>query len=233
LEPLGFNPEGYDHKGYLVLHHPEAGYISLARSIREQRMKSTMIEAKERLRIARTHHGQFLIWLYAKYDLRPGQTTLVQSLTKLVEEYLDQAGVQVDSKQLHAIYENVRRSLKSDDPTPGRRTSLWRLTMPSEPKLIKPFTRKRLLTPRASKGTPVPATAPVPVGGSETPFAARIGSSLSASAVDELRRALALPGDRELLALTHSTLTQLADHVEEEAQYVVSELRTLVSLMEV
>jgi hypothetical protein len=234
LEPLGYRATGYDRRGHLVVQHPEAGYVSIAGTPGNHRdTVNTLLEAKRRLRFARSHHAQFLQYLYEKFEILPGETKIVEmNAQSLLREYLDTNQVTCDRKQFHSVYENARRNM-----TCMRRgaNGQWKIQRPAEPKVQHPYAAERdsaALAPVAPKGTPLPVIAPKAASDAGKAPDADLGG-LSPVVVAELRRVLELPDDRERLVLAQSTASQLADRIEADARHVVAELRALASLLAV
>lgn len=238
LEPLGYKAQGYDDKGSLVVMHPEAGTLAIQTHLRQRSVINVLIEAKRRLRFARSQHGKFLVHLYEKYDIKPGETaTLAVNLQEELRRYLDKSGVVYDRRQFHSVYESVRRNAKC---LQRGTNSLWEIGRPADPVIQKPYANGTLsaasapLAPVAPKGTPLPlivGSAPTRPEGAPTGTMA-LSSRLSPTVVSELRRALEMPDEHERLAIAQMTATQLADRIESEARYVAAELRALASLLE-
>ena len=246
LEPLGYKHKGYDRRGHLVLEHPEAGCISVSGSPGDRRdAANTLAEAKRRLRFAKAHHGQIIFWLWERYDVKPGSTSVVKmQLRDEVRAYLDYRKSACDRKQFHAVYENVRRHLKC--LSRSTKMGTWEITRPAEPKIVRKRAPKATaapmsaasapLAPVAPKGTPLPLLASVAATAALDPSPAAptvLTDTVVATQLNilggELRRILQGPDDR--ITLAHSTITQLADRIELEANQVVAEMRALASLL--
>jgi hypothetical protein len=168
-----------------------------------------LVDAKRRLRFARSHHGKFLQYLYSEYDVQPGQTKVASmNMRDALREYVDAQGIQCDSRQMHAMYENVRRNLTclSRGSSPS-----WEISRPAEASVVKAVSAP--LAPVPPKGTALPL---VPSVAPTEALGARVGA----------------PGD-DLLArfFVKATITQLADRIELESKEIVEELRALAELL--
>lgn len=233
LKPLGFEPDGYDKRGHLIMRHPIAGFVTLSGTPGDARdAANTIAEARRRVRFAHSHHGQFLRWLYDYVDVQPGETKQFSaSLHSLIRDYLAAAQIDTNTKQLHAIYESVRRYLKCVEPhRGGSRPSVWEVARPAAPAALKPASAP-LAAPDV-EGTPVPAepteppTEPlaaspaVPVPGLPDGIAEALAIALAPNA-EHLNRA----------ALAASAIESLIDHLDRSHAQTIAELRSILGVL--
>lgn len=232
LKPMGYEPDGYDKRGHLVMRHDQAGFLTLSGTPGDNRdSANTIAEARRRIRFAYSHHGKFLRWLYDYLELQPGETRQFSaSLHALIRDYLTASQIDTDTKQLHAIYESVRRYLKCIDRGRRGKVSVWEVSRPAAPVAMKPV--KAPSAPAPSVGAPLPPSpSDAPTDALGTPPGTSAGS-LPEPLLTALTAALA-PQEEHLnrAALASGAIESLIEVLERQHVEVVAELRSILSVL--
>jgi len=164
LEPLGLEPIGLSSKGAVVLEHPLGFRMDVTPSPGDHRAKANLIaEAKKKIDRMKTVNEQFMLWLYNRHKLLPGEKKVVSfKLAEEVRVFLAQNSSIYHGASTNAIVEYARKVLRNTEPErkgPGERE--WEITRPDESRPVLQYNPDDLDPPASIVADPLPEPAPV------------------------------------------------------------------------
>jgi hypothetical protein len=144
LRPKGFEPIGF-RNGVMVLEHPLGFRIDLHATPSDYRQQKNKIAEADRMIKRMTEvNEQFLLWLYHKWQIAPGESQLCElSITAEVREFLNAHRKQYHNASINAIVHHARAKSGFENTTPeraGKSKRIWKISRPPQPQVAEPYT---------------------------------------------------------------------------------------------